>query len=471
MLGAAATHTSTRGPRAVALFVMISAVLTSTSVQGQIPQSDPRPYHCTFMADIAERAAVARELGKPLDQAIADWVTSYPKTPIEQVRAYATRAFGATVPADLAAAEAYSACLAHWAGLGDASLTSERIESLTACAHRAAIGGGVSCGYAEIAARRAPSRIASAIPSALELSEIVGRFARMLVLLKAPETHTLGVVEPNGQFVVVLTDGLQPGQDVSVALAQVEPKWQTSRVLGVDPRSRIAVIAPPPIDVQPVVVADTHALVRGQPLIAPPSEAGQTAPRLVAIANTEKLLAQTLDRAECWPPFVEYIAEGDRPDVAGPVFDLQGRLVAFGSQYFRPKHSVRLYPNFGYPAGTVMEISESVRRYGYWKHGRIGVVVQEVTQELAKTLGIAYPAGALINSVELNGPAAKAGLRRPDVILAINGQKLSRSCQLPTHMAATSPGQVLRLTVWRNKAELTIPVTAVETLRTEKKAD
>jgi len=169
--------------------------------------------------------------------------------------------------------------------------------------------------------------------------------------------------------------------------------------------------------------------------------------------------------------FVKYIAEGDRPDVAGPVFDLQGRLVAFGSQYFRPKHSVRLSPNFGYLAGTVMQISESVRRYGYWKHGRIGVVVQEVTQELAKTLGIAYPAGALINSVELNGPAAKAGLRRPDVILAINGQKLSRSCQLPTHMAATSPGQVLRLTVWRNKAELTIPVTAVETLRTEKKAD
>src|SRR4051812_38513250 len=129
-----AAHTSKRGSKAVRLFAMISAVLTVTSVHGQVPQSDPRPFHCTILAEIAERAAVARELGKPLDQAIAAWAASYPKAPIEQVRPYATRAFGAALPAELAAAEAYSMCLAQWAGLGDVPLTAERIESLTACA-------------------------------------------------------------------------------------------------------------------------------------------------------------------------------------------------------------------------------------------------------------------------------------------------------------------------------------------------
>jgi S1-C subfamily serine protease len=466
-----AAHTNKRGLKGVSLLAILSAVLTMTSVHGQMPQSDPRPHHCTFMADLAERAAVARESGRPLERVIAAWVASYPEAPIEQVRSYATRAFQAPLLSELAAAEAYSTCLAEWAGLGDHRLTRERIDSLTACAHSAATGGAVSCGYTEIAAHRMSAKSATAIPSAVQLSEMSNRFSRSLVLLKTRRKTAMGIVEPNGQFVVSLTEGLESGQDVSVALAEAEPKWQKSQVLGVDSRTHFAVIAPPPTEVEPVRMAETHELVRGQPLIAPGYPSGETPPRLVAVANTEKMLAQTLDRAECWPPFVEYIVDGHTPYIEGPVFDLQGRLVAFGSEYFRPKDNQRLSPNFGYPAATVMQISESVRRYGYWKHGRIGVVSQEVTPALAKTLGMPAPSGAMINSVEINGPAYQAGLRTPDVILAINGQRMARSCQLPAYMATTSPGDVLQLTVWKSKAEVTIPVTAVATLRSGKKPD
>ena len=97
----------------------------------------------------------------------------------------------------------------------------------------------------------------------------------------------------------------------------------------------------------------------------------------------------------------------------------------------------------------------------------MGVTVQEVTPQLAVAFGMTAPTGALINSVDRGSPADKAGLRPSDIVLAINGQTLSRSCQLPGRTLASLPGDVMRLTVRRHDAFLTIDVRLAESAPTK----
>jgi len=439
------------------VFALAAAAVPVASLRAQTPAADPTP-DCTIIAKIADSAAFARDL-KTSREVVADTaVGDHPKLPAERVRLFASRVFEAPVPAEFAAAEAYSACLAHWAGIGDLSLTQERIDFLAACARGAATGGAVSCGYAEIAAHSTPPRPTEPIPSVQQLAEIEGRVGRSLVVVRASEFLELGVMAPSGDYAIVLMSDLERGQEVFLASRET-PQWQSSRVIGVDAKSRIAVIAPALVKAQPAVAADPDSLVNGQPLVA---VSGQPAARLVALANTEKTVARVLGRAECWPTFVEMVADHSAPEVPGPVFDLQGRFVAFGSLYYSPEYSLPLYTNFGYPASTVLAIAERVRRYGYWRHGRMGVTVQEVTPQLAAAFGMTAPTGALINGVDRGSPADKAGLRPSDIVLAINGQTLSRSCQLPGRTLASLPGDVMRLTVRRHDAFLTIDVKLAE---------
>ena len=103
-----------------------------------------------------------------------------------------------------------------------------------------------------------------------------------------------------------------------------------------------------------------------------------------------------------------------------------------------------------------------MHRYGYWRFGRIGVIFQELTPELAEAFRIPATEGALVTGVEPRGPAAKAGLRRGDVILAVNGNRLAGTCDLSTKLVTSNPGDVLKFIVRRESAKHTIKVVTVE---------
>ena len=443
------------GPQADAIRRMTKSPAVSSGVD------------CVRMAEIAEWAAAARDRGTGREEVLATAESDHPELPPERMRLYAGRVFEAPVPAHLAAAEAYSACLGYRAGLGDLSLTKERIDFLAACAQKAASGGAVLCGYAEIASRAEPPRPTESIPSELQVQETLGRVERSLVVVRTSSSEQLGVVATSGDFAITLMSNLAVGQEVSLSPRGPLPEWLPSRVVGADAGTRIAVIAPLPPNLQPTAVVDPGSLAQGQPLVALKWMSDQIAARLVALAEPEGKAAQGTGPSNCWPTFTVMVAEGKEPEVAGPVFDLQGHLVAFGSVYYSATgRTLPLYANFGYPADTVVLIAERLRRYGYWRHGRIGIVMGEVTPEIASASGMSEPAGALVSSVEPGSPAEKAGLRPSDAIVAMNGQRLASSCELTGRMLISSPGDVVSLTVRRRDSPvLTINVTLAESLR------
>jgi hypothetical protein len=422
---------------------------------------------CVRMAEIAEWAAAERDRGTGREEVLVAAESDYPEPPPERVRLFAERVFGVPVPVHLAAAEAYSACLGYAAGLGDLSLTKERIDFLAACEQKAASGGAVLCGYAEIASRTKPPRPTEPIPSEPQVQEVLGQLERSLVVLRTPSSEQLGVIAPGGDFAIILMSNLTVGQEVSVSPGGPPTEWLPSRVVGADAGTRIAVIAPLPPNPQPTTVVDPGSLAQGQPLLALKWTSNLITLRLVALVEPEEVVAHGTGLFDCWPTFTEMVTEGKDPEVAGPVFDLQGRLVAFGSMYYSAtRRSAPLYANFGYPANTVLLIAERLRRYGYWRHGRVGIVVQEVTPELAAANEMSEPAGAFVNSIERDTPAEKAGLRPSDLIVAMNGQRVASSCELTGRILTSSPGDVVSLTVQRrNSPALTIDVTLSESLR------
>lgn len=425
-------------------------------------QSPATPMHdCQWMAAVAELAAQQRDGGHGPDKAVDTVLREFGDIELspERVQVFAKRVFDAPIPAGIAGAEAYSACLAFRDGIGGLALTRERVHSIVRCAETTAQGGAIACGYAETIAREKPDRNHFSIPTAHTLDAILHAIKGSIVLVESAGILSMGVVAPAGGYVIFDAPDLKVGDEVLVASAALpEQPPSIARVVGLSSKFDVAVVAPPPVNVRPVRIVDPAELIHGQPLVALDWDSEHLVARLVTVGNRA-----TSKGGACFPTYVEVIEEGVDREIIGPVFDYEGRLAAFGAYYyFHSWPNLPLSLNLGTSALQFAQIAARVHRHGYWRFGRIGMTVQEMTQESANQFKMSAHEGVLVTSVEQRGPAAKAGLRRDDVVLALNGKPLAGSCDLIISVAVSEPGDVLELTVLRKASRLTIKVATVE---------
>jgi len=107
---------------------------------------------------------------------------------------------------------------------------------------------------------------------------------------------------------------------------------------------------------------------------------------------------------------------------------------------------------------VAMNVEQQLVAHGRVVRGRLGVTVQDVNQSLARSFGLDRPTGALVSTVQKGGAAAAAGMEPGDVILALNGEAVSGSGDLPPRVAALKPGSAARLTIWRAGARRDLEV-------------
>lgn len=159
--------------------------------------------------------------------------------------------------------------------------------------------------------------------------------------------------------------------------------------------------------------------------------------------------------------FLQIDASINPGNSGGPSFNLKGEVVGVNSAIASPNGgSVGL--GFAIPSDIARSVIQELRMYGRVARGWIGIRVQEVTADLAESLDLAQPQGALVTSIQPGGPAAVAGLRQGDVILAFDGQEVDEARVLPRIVAAEPAGRHVDLVVWRNGSRATMAINVAE---------
>jgi serine protease Do len=158
--------------------------------------------------------------------------------------------------------------------------------------------------------------------------------------------------------------------------------------------------------------------------------------------------------------FIQIDAPINRGNSGGPTFNLNGEVIGINTAIYSPSGgSVGI--GFAVPSNTAKSVVEQLRENGHVTRGWLGVAIQGITPNIAKSLGINtdQPAGALVSSVTPNSPAAKAGIKQGDIIVAAAGRPIKTVHDLPRLVAATPPGEKLDLAIRRDGKESTLTAT------------
>ncbi|MBI3525841.1 MAG: DegQ family serine endoprotease [Betaproteobacteria bacterium] len=258
------------------------------------------------------------------------------------------------------------------------------------------------------------------------------------------ETKSLGsgfIISADGD---ILTNAhVVDGAD-EVMVRLTDKREFKAKVLGSDKRTDIALIKIEASGLPVVKLGDPNRLKVGEWVVAIGSPFGFENSVTAGIVSAK---GRSLPQ-ENYVPFIQTDAAINPGNSGGPLFNMKGEVVGVNSQiYSRTGGYMGLA--FAIPIDVAMEVQSQLKSSGRVSRGRIGVVIQEVTKELADSFGLAKPMGALVNSVEKGAPADKAGVEAGDIILKFDGKPVNDSNDLPRLVGATKPGSKSVLQLWR----------------------
>lgn len=168
-------------------------------------------------------------------------------------------------------------------------------------------------------------------------------------------------------------------------------------------------------------------------------------------------------KAGPYDDFIQTDASINRGNSGGPMFNLEGEVIGINTAIFSPSGgSVGI--GFAIPSSLAKPVIDQLQKYGKTRRGWIGVRIQSVTPEIAETLGMKEPVGALVASITEKGPADSAGLKAGDVITTFNGQEVKDMRALPRLVAETEIGSKATVTYLRGgkKGDATIAIGELE---------
>jgi serine protease Do len=230
-----------------------------------------------------------------------------------------------------------------------------------------------------------------------------------------------------------------------------------AKVIGADRRTDIAVIKIEAAGLPAVRFGDPSKLKVGEWVVAIGSPFGFENTVTAGIVSAK---GRSLPQ-ENFVPFIQTDVAINPGNSGGPLFNMRGEVVGVNSQiYSRTGGFMGL--SFAIPIDVALDIQKQLREKGRVARGRIGVVIQEVTRDLATSFGLERPRGALVNSVEKGSPADKAGVEATDIILAFDGKPVESSSDLPRLVGSTRPGSQSMLEVWRKGQMRKLNITVAE---------
>ncbi|MCZ6665991.1 MAG: DegQ family serine endoprotease [Gammaproteobacteria bacterium] len=232
-----------------------------------------------------------------------------------------------------------------------------------------------------------------------------------------------------------------------------------ARIIGSDARSDIAVLKIDTEDELPsVTLGNSDDLKVGEWVLAIGSPFGFDYSVTAGIVSAK---GRSLPN-ENYVPFIQTDVAINPGNSGGPLFNLDGEVVGVNSQIYSRTGGF-MGVSFAIPIHVVLNVYEQIREKGSVTRGWLGVLIQDVTQELAESFGMDKPQGALVSKVLEDSPAQKAGLETGDVIVSFNNDQIERSSDLPPMVGTINVGDKIPLGVIRNgkKRQLTVEIGAL----------
>jgi serine protease Do len=269
------------------------------------------------------------------------------------------------------------------------------------------------------------------------------------------------IIDPSG-YIVTNNHVIQDADEINVILQ--DNSTLKAELVGYDKKTDLAVIKVKPEKPLPASVwGDSDKMRVGNWVLAigNPYGLGGTVTAGIISARARDIQSGPYD------DFLQTDAAINRGNSGGPMFNMAGEVIGVNSAIFSPTGgSVGI--GFAIPSNLAKNIVEQLKTSGHTKRGWLGVRIQSVAPEIAESLGLGKPRGALISNVTPAGPAEKAGIKSGDVVLAFDGKEVTEMRRLPRIVAETDVGKVAPITVWRDGKTLELKVKLGELEKFEK---
>ena len=254
-------------------------------------------------------------------------------------------------------------------------------------------------------------------------------------------------------FVMTNAHVVEGADDITVTLS--DRREFKGKVIGTDRRTDVALIKIDATGLPNVKIGDPNRLRVGEWVVAIGSPFGLENTVTAGIVS-----AKARETGE-FLPFIQTDVAVNPGNSGGPLINMRGEVVGINSQIFTTSGGYNGI-SFAIPIDEAINVQQQLRASGRVVRGRIGVGIESVSKEVAEAIGLGTPRGALVNSVERDGPAQKAGLEAGDVILRFDGKAIERSSDLPRIVGGTKPGTSSSVTVFRKGTQRDLKVQVVE---------
>lgn len=266
-----------------------------------------------------------------------------------------------------------------------------------------------------------------------------------------------GFIISNDGYVLTNHHVVDGAESVKVKLS--DRREYTAKIVGSDAQYDVALLKIEGKDLPSVRVGDSNTLKPGQWVVAIGSPFGLD--HSVTAGIVSALGRNTGGQQQRYVPFIQTDVAINQGNSGGPLLNTRGEVVGINSQIFSASGGY-MGISFAIPIDLAMSAVEQIKKTGKVSRGQLGVMVGEVTAEIAQGFKLPDSRGALVNQMVPDSSAAKAGIEVGDVIRSVNGTEIATSSELPPLIGALPPGSKVRLGILRDGKPRQITVTLTE---------
>ncbi len=273
------------------------------------------------------------------------------------------------------------------------------------------------------------------------------------------------VIDPSG--LIVTNNHVIEGADEILINFTDGTKLKVTKILGHDPKTDLALLkVEPKKPLKAVTFGDSSKMRVGDWVMAIGNPFGLGGSVTVGIISATKRDIN----AGPYDDFLQTDAAINRGNSGGPLFNMDGQVIGVNTAIISPSGG-SIGIGFAVPSNSAVQVVDQLKQYGETRRGWLGVHVQNVTDEIAESLGLQEPKGALVSTVSPDSPAATAGIQASDVILSFDGQPIENMRSLPRAVAATPIGKSVAVQVLRKGQPVDVNVTVGQLPESDEAAD